>query len=1210
MPDEAREVVFPQGNPITMLVTDGVAQAPARGIRAVHEQRLRVDRRADQVRVVRDVPRDPHHPRRRDRDRREHVAGQGVDPQRAEGAERHVGRRRRQDRHRHDAGRLRGAGRVQVERVAAADADQLGRVDLDPAALQQDVDAVVEAAGRRVAPRQVELGVAVAVEVGQRREAGLVGLDRQVAEGRVDVAAGAVVDQREVLEVRRRAGARAHAVGQHEVRAAVAVQVADRDRPGLRLEAGQVRRRRVDEGPRTVVQVEARVLDRRAAAGLHRGLEQIEVAVGVDVEQDDVGRRAPRATDRGRVAREVARAVVAPDLRTRAEQLDPVEQTEHRVEVAVAIDVAEVDAPGDGRRLAGEGRAAGVGEAAGAVAQVQAPDLVGTGGDQVVVAVTVDVADRRVGQAPRVLRRQRAGGRVDEAAAAVVDQQVRPVAEAGDVEVAVAIGVERGRRAELPDADRQAGGAVVDEPAEAVVPQQARADRAGEERVPVAVPVEVGGQQHVVVRAVAWQAPGVGEAEPAVAEVQVLADAVDVGQQQQIRVAVAVDVGQRGRAGRLARVLEAERGGPVDEHAGAVVDQHGVVAVAGDEAPRGRRQHEVDVAVAVEVAGLEADEVAPEVGGAGRALVGEGARAVVDPDQQTAAAERAGIELGDQQVGIAVAVDVGGADRTRQHRAARQAAGRREAEATLAVVAQQHDPGLRRAAGVGVRGDVDVAVAIGVERREVECTVRQPWRDRVGERARAVVEGDPREGADRVAGDQQVEVAVAVEVAERDVAGRAAVEVEVALGVVAEGAAAVVAEQPVLAAVDAGDEVDVAVAVDIAGRQGDDVADQAGRDTARGRDEAAVAGAGQEHAGPRQRVSAAAEHDVAMAVAVEVGDGHRGGAAAQVGGQRALVQLGEDRGLRAERGRDGGGEDGGEPSRSGDHVAANRCWSRIARRGGSRVAESSVGETGTGGAARTSSGFRAPPGLRSADDLPVLHPWPASVREFPPIRAALAGRRGGRGRRPEHRGDGGGLDAEGDRRAQPRAERRRGHRRASTRGLRGGRPAVGRNGHAARADRADGGPTARREDAFSRPSGARVTGRAPLRCVASCSGQCRRSQGNRRIRRGSPARPQARGRVRGGMAFRDADPHRGIAPRPEGRTSLRSVRPDALACDVVASRALTPRILACREDSPIQRPRSPRRPGATTPHREHVRPSPDRRMIGTDAADQSTLKRR
>jgi hypothetical protein len=44
--------------------------------------------------------------------------------------------------------------------------------------------------------------------------------------------------------------------------------------------------------------------------------------------------------------------------------------------------------------------------------------------------------------------------------------------------------------------------------------------------------------------------------------------------------------------------------------------------------------------------------------------------------------------------------------------------------------------------------------------------------------------------------------------------------------------------------------------------------------------------------------------------------------------------------------------------------------------------------------------------------------------------------------------------------------------------------------------------------------------------------------------------------------------HRGS--QPKGRTSLRSVRPEALDRDVVVGRALTLRILACREDSSLQ----------------------------------------
>ena len=267
--------------------------------------------------------------------------------------------------------------------------------------------------------------------------------------------------------------------------------------------------------------------------------------------------------------------------------------------------------------------------------------------------------------------------RADDEPVAVVREVDVELAVAAQVEVAVA--VEVGEHGGVADGGVAGGGGDVGEGAVAVVAPELLA---GVE-VEVAVVVHVG--EHAVAAAADAVAGHGGEDACAVVGHQAVAGGKDV------QVAVVVEVAE----GAVPRVPgpEAGRGRDVGEEAGAVVLENAAAAVADDM---------IEVAVIVDVGEVEAGGVASGGDAAGRGLVREVARAVVDVE-----AVRAVDREGEVVVAVAVDVGPGAAVDLVGVPDARRRADVGEGRAVVAIELRAADP-------VPADGHVDVAVEVVV----------------------------------------------------------------------------------------------------------------------------------------------------------------------------------------------------------------------------------------------------------------------------------------------------------------------------------------------------------------------------------------------------------------------------------------------------------------------------------------------------------------
>jgi hypothetical protein len=249
-----------------------------------------------------------------------------------------------------------------------------------------------------------------------------------------------------------------------------------------------------------------------------------------------------------------------------------------------------------------------------------------------------------------------------------------------------------------------------------------------------------------------------------------------VGRENEIGPAVAVEVGGLDVHGvgpgadELGRECEAR---VADEDAGAVVQEQFVLAAVE------RAEDEVGPAVAVDVhkvagdEGLAAGEL--EVGGEARGVFGEEAAAVVEVEARS---ERAGGDVAQVDVEIAVAVDVGDGDVVRELHPGGEAGGILD---EAAVGRGEQETGLlagKRREIVTVASEENIGAAVAVEIAD-ELVARMDERDGaedgvgdVGEGAGGVAEGaEARGGAAGGLGVIElgvdgVEIAVGVEVEE------------------------------------------------------------------------------------------------------------------------------------------------------------------------------------------------------------------------------------------------------------------------------------------------------------------------------------------------------------------------------------------------------------------------------------------------------------
>ncbi len=197
---------------------------------------------------------------------------------------------------------------------------------------------------------------------------------------------------------------------------------------------------------------------------------------------------------------------------------------------------------------------------------------------------------------------------------------------------------------------------------------------------------------------------------------------------------------------------DAERAAGVEAAVGAQVEEQRLRAVG---------LGEVELAVAVGVGQREAGDVLAErgVGLAG----GEGERRRRDARGGVAVERSGAARVGDHDVGLAVAVDVGDLDGRGRAGAERHGRAPADRARVRAVVAQQQG---RRA--VRGRDHVELAVAVDVADRDGD---RGGGGDQVGGRREDALAVALEPVDARAAGDQ-VELAVAVDVAERDGAAR------------------------------------------------------------------------------------------------------------------------------------------------------------------------------------------------------------------------------------------------------------------------------------------------------------------------------------------------------------------------------------------------------------------------------------------------------
>ena len=454
-------------------------------------------------------------------------------------------------------------------RVGPAQADVVGLAGGAEAEVQPPRRAAEVAAGGLQAP---ELAALPGLQLDQQADG--VGLRPGARFGvrlaRQDLQPAPARDRRRAPQLGRGAGA-----GHQQLERAIAVEVgghrAAAARPGGAVAEGN---RRMEAA--VAVAGEDPVAVAVGAAGVEQ--DQVEVAVEVEVAQEGAGGAAEGVQGRG----EARVRLVGPALPLQQQQRRVGAAQEQQVLAAVLVEVAADQAVAVAG--AGQGREAVAGVAVAADAVVEEDLVVGAVVEeqQVEVAVVVEVGEGHRQGGPVAAVDAGSGRDVEEAAVAVVAPQGvggaapgsvgRPEARHGEVEVAVVVGVGPGGADAGPvAAGDAAGGGDVGEGAAAVVAVEPVGTGPAQEQVGVAVLVVVAEEGADGAPAVDAAVGHGGEVAPLV-EIERAAAAFAGGREEQVEVAVAVDVGHRGAGTEGRRAGAGGAAGPAGLTGGAAVE--------------------------------------------------------------------------------------------------------------------------------------------------------------------------------------------------------------------------------------------------------------------------------------------------------------------------------------------------------------------------------------------------------------------------------------------------------------------------------------------------------------------------------------------------------------------------------------------------------------------------------------------------------------
>src|SRR5262245_29136874 len=651
----------------------------------------------------------------------------------------------------------------------------------------------------------------------------------------------------------------AQRVGREELEVAVAVEVRRRH-PDRQVE---LFRRRV-ERERRLAEAAGGILEEDGhAVAVWIRREDLEVAVAVEVRGRD---RDGGIEVRGRVERERRRAETAGGVLEEDGQAVAARVRREELEVAVAVEVRgrdrlrAVDAWG---RVERERRLA---EAAGGILEEDRHAVaVQVCGEDLEVAVAVEVCRRErprpvVGRGRVEVQRQRelTGGELEEhrhAVAAEIRRDDLGVAVRGEVRGHGRLDPVEGRgRVERERRCPEAAGGVLEEDRRAVAIEVRRED------LEVAVAVDVRGcdrEDPVEVR-------GRVERERRRAEVAggiLEGDRHAVGSNargEDLEVAVAVEVRGRDRDGLVEVRSRVERERRRAEVARGVLEEnrHAIANLAGAE--------DLEVAVAVEVRGRDRSG---NVGRRGRVeherRLAEGARGILEEDGQTVAVGREDLE-------VAVSIEVCGGDRHRPVEARRVEHERRRAEVPGGVLEEDRQEVAQIARGEDFEVPVTVEIHGRHRDRLVEAQGRVERERRRAEPTGGVLEEDGHAVATGVRGED-LEVAVAVEVRgpDRDWLVDAGGRVERQRGRIEGAGGALEEDRHAVADLVGGEDLEVAVAVEVRGRDRDWLVEGGGRvERQRGR----IEGAGGALEEDRHAVADRGRcEDLEVAVTVEVG---------------------------------------------------------------------------------------------------------------------------------------------------------------------------------------------------------------------------------------------------------------------------------------------------------------------------------------------------